>query len=40
VPANFVLGKPDRKRLLEIYKFKLENNIEMDLKEVGWVSVG
>jgi hypothetical protein len=40
VHAHFVLGKPDRNRLLEISKFKLENNIEIDLKGAGWVCVG
>jgi len=37
--ALFVLGKPDRKILLAIPKLKLENNIKMDLKEVGWVGL-
>jgi hypothetical protein len=39
VTAYFVFGKPDRKRLFEISKLKLDNNIEVDLKEVGWVGV-
>jgi len=37
--AHFVLGKSDRMRLLAISKLKLENNIKMDLKEVGWVGL-
>jgi hypothetical protein len=30
------VGKPDGKKLLGIPKRRWENNIKMDLKEVGW----
>jgi hypothetical protein len=39
VQVHFVLVRPEGKRLLEIYKLKLEDDIKMYLQEVGWERV-
>jgi hypothetical protein len=31
-----LVGKPETRKPLEKHKHKWEDNIEMDLKEVGW----
>jgi hypothetical protein len=33
------IGKPERKRLLGRHRRRWENNIEMDLREIGWGSM-
>jgi hypothetical protein len=33
---RFLVGKPKRKRPIGRHKFRLENNIKMDLQEVEW----
>jgi hypothetical protein len=35
-----LMGKPEGKRLEERPKPRLEDNINMDLRETGWVGVG
>jgi hypothetical protein len=36
---KILVGKPERKRPLEIPRHRRENNIRMDLREVGWKDV-
>jgi hypothetical protein len=36
---NILVGRPDRKRPLGRYRHRLEYNIRVDLKEIGWESV-
>jgi hypothetical protein len=33
---NILVGKPERKRSLGRLKRRLEDNIRMDLREIGW----
>ena len=37
---RFLVGKPEGKRPLERPRRRWEDNIKMDLQEVGWESVG
>jgi hypothetical protein len=34
------MGKPERKRPLETYRCKWEDNIKMDLRKIEWVVKG
>jgi hypothetical protein len=36
ITYRFLVGKPKRKRQTERRKFRVENNIKMDLQEVEW----
>jgi hypothetical protein len=33
---RFLVGKPERRRPLEIPRPRWEDNIRMDLREIGW----
>jgi hypothetical protein len=36
---NILVGKPEGKRLLERRRHRWEDNIRMDLREIGWEGV-
>jgi hypothetical protein len=37
--SKILIGKPEGKRPLERLGYRLENNIRLDLREIGWVGV-
>jgi hypothetical protein len=39
IACNILVGKPEGKRSLEKHKRRWEDNIKMDLKEIGWEGV-
>jgi len=40
IANNIVVGKHEGKRPLGRYKHRWEDNIRMDLREIGWEGVG